>query len=124
MRKFFASVTLNAKIFASPFRISNSNFALEIPNSHQPNVNAKNFTSATSHAKPMRNANGHLCKLLTAKREAKSHSKSLFKDLHLTISHNHPLLRKTHYHLVKQIPHHSAPRGHQEEEEQSTSRPY
>ena len=89
-----------------------------------PNVNAKNFASATSRAKPLRNINGHLCKLLTARRKTKSHLKSLFKDLQLTISHNHPLLRKTHNCLAKQIPCHSTPRDHQEEEDTSVSRPY
>nr|CAN75213.1 hypothetical protein VITISV_042072 [Vitis vinifera] len=39
-----------------------------------PNVNAKNFASVASRAKPMRNANGHLCELLTARRETKNPS--------------------------------------------------
>ena len=68
----------------------------------------------------MRNANDHLM----ARREVKSHSNFLFKGLQLTISHKRPLLGKAHCRLVKQIPHHSTPHGHQEEEEQSTSRPY
>ena len=68
----------------------------------------------------MRNANDHLM----ARRKVKSHSNFLFKGLQLTISHKRPLLRRAHYRLVKQIPHHSAPNGHQGEEEQSTSRPY
>ena len=101
-------------------KFSHHHFASAITLSHQPNINAKNFALATSHAKRMRNANGHL----TARREAKSHSNFPFKDLQLTISHNHPLLRRTQCHLVKQIPRHSTPRGHQGEEEQSTSCPY
>ena len=87
MRKIFASANPQCE----NFRISNSNFASAKPNakiSHQPlaifaapNVNAKNFALVASRAKPMRNANGHLCELLTARRETKSHSKSLFKGL-------------------------------------------
>ena len=55
---------------------------------HQPKPLAKIFARATSYfathfylAKLMRNANGHLCKLPTVRREAKGHLKFLFKNL-------------------------------------------
>ena len=113
MRKFFVSVTLSAKNFAS----TTSNF-------RSTKCQCENFASASNHAKPIRNANDHLCKFLTVRRETKSHLKSLFKGLQLTISHNHLLLQKTHCRLAKQIPRHSTPRGRQEEEGISASRPY
>ena len=56
--------------------------------SHQQKPNAKIFTRAASNfathfclAKPMRNANSHLCKLPTVRREATGHLKFLFKGL-------------------------------------------
>ena len=67
----------------------------------------------------MRNANSHLCKLPTVKREIKVHLKFLFKDLHsfCLFCTTHPLLREDYRHLAKQFPRHSTPRGHQKEEE-------
>ena len=77
VRKFSHYQNQMRKFFASTIRFCIGKFICEnFASAKKPN--AKIFASAASRTKPMRNANGHLCKLLTAKRETKSHSKSLF----------------------------------------------
>lgn len=118
----------NAKILHQP----NPNAKI----SHQPSPNGKisqhqihlrkflqGLPAISQPIFALQNANGHLCKLPTVKRETKGHLKFLFKDLQsfCLFRTTHPLLREAYRHLAKQFPHHSTPRGHQEEEDTSVS---